>query len=410
MTHSPDAQDPATDKEAMRFCASFARQSDESLLGKASLVQAYLLIEDPHAWSGPKDMVASALSDAARARVEAFKDHCPVPRVLFIKTAASRLRDERTVYLVIPAPAGGRLRRFTLPHLDALADLDLVAETLALAADPSAEAGAFPVLVCTNGKKDMCCAKFGGPAYCALDALLPDVWECTHTGGDRFAGNVVLPVSGQFFGFVLEDRAEAFAEAIRERRIPLDHFRGASFLAPPVQAAEVALRQRLHGAEMGRVVYAGPLPAHDEDDGGSAIHRPILFDWQAEQFWTVRVQKIDSTVDVPSNCSKGKTTRPWRMVFDGWRSLGADELRRLGLSASQGRLVRPARSDDWPWLLGNPAARERLGSRFGPWPSDGQARKAFMERIEAAALRLCETRDGARHLADDAAPSATLSA
>ena len=48
-------------------------------------------------------------------------------------------------------------------------------------------------LVCTNGKRDACCARDGLPVARALAALRPDeAWECSHLGGHRFAANVAL--------------------------------------------------------------------------------------------------------------------------------------------------------------------------------------------------------------------------
>ncbi len=431
MTQSAvEARDPRQAADETRFCASFARTSGESLLGKASFVQTYLLIEDPNAWSGPKDIESTALNPAALDRVTAFKAHCPGPRLLFIKNRTSRERAERSVYLVMPAPSGARMRHFVVPDLDAIGEIDFVAEAARLAGDPTAVPEAFPVLICTNGKKDMCCAKFGGPTYAALDALLPDVWECTHTGGDRFAGNVVLPVPGQFYGFVLADRAEAFAQTIRKRHIPIDHFRGASFLPAAVQAAEGALRIRLGASAMGRIVYAGNLPAPDDAASEPVAERPILLDWDTGEIWTVRARKIESDRDVPSNCTKGKTTQPWHMALDGWRCLGAEELQRLGLrldgdlvdghpvdrtsvALRRGRptrLVRQARADDWPWLQANPEARRRLERLIGPAPATTKARGPWLERLEAARLPLWETREGARDLVKEPGLAAELSA
>ena len=58
-------------------------------------------------------------------------------------------------------------------------------------------------LVCTNGKRDACCARDGVPVARALAALRPDeAWECSHLGGHRFAANVALLPEGLCFGRV----------------------------------------------------------------------------------------------------------------------------------------------------------------------------------------------------------------
>lgn len=56
-------------------------------------------------------------------------------------------------------------------------------------------------LVCTHGRRDRCCARYGGPLARALDADYPgEVWETTHVGGHRFAANLVLLPHGLYYG------------------------------------------------------------------------------------------------------------------------------------------------------------------------------------------------------------------
>jgi (2Fe-2S) ferredoxin len=71
------------------------------------------------------------------------------------------------------------------------------------------------------------------------------VWEVSHIGGDRFAGNVVLMPMGLYYGRVTADSAPRLVEEYLSGRVDLDHFRGRSTLAPAAQAAEILLRKRL---------------------------------------------------------------------------------------------------------------------------------------------------------------------
>ena len=56
-------------------------------------------------------------------------------------------------------------------------------------------------LVCTNGNRDKCCAKFGQPVY---EQVARDVgesaWQTTHIGGHRFAATIMLLPTGDMFG------------------------------------------------------------------------------------------------------------------------------------------------------------------------------------------------------------------
>lgn len=85
------------------------------------------------------------------------------------------------------------------------------------------------LLVCTNGRKDVCCAVRGRPVALALAERFPEqTWECTHTGGDRFAANVVVLPDGVIYGGLDTGSALEAVDAHREGR-PGDvrqHLRG----------------------------------------------------------------------------------------------------------------------------------------------------------------------------------------
>ena len=94
-------------------------------------------------------------------------------------------------------------------------------------------------LVCTNGRHDPCCADFGRPVVRALvEAGHPDVWECSHVGGDRFAANVVCLPTGIYYGRVEPDGGGLVLPTTACGLLDLDHYRGRSCYAPLVQAAE----------------------------------------------------------------------------------------------------------------------------------------------------------------------------
>jgi hypothetical protein len=99
------------------------------------------------------------------------------------------------------------------------------------------------LLTCTNALRDRCCAKYGVPVYKRLGSLVPEwAWECTHTGGHRYAASVLSLPEGAYYGFLDEAIAPQLVEAHRGGELLLDHYRGRSFHPQPVQAADVWLR------------------------------------------------------------------------------------------------------------------------------------------------------------------------
>ena len=151
-----------------------------------------------------------------------------------------------------------------LPDLEAVLDLDLArlraGESLGL------ERVEGPVYaVCTHGRHDACCAERGRPVALALANAEPDrTWECSHIGGDRFAGNLVVLPHGLYYGRLDPASAVALAATTAAGRLDLDHLRGRSALSMPVQAAELHLRRHLDETRIGAV---GLLDRPDRADG-----------------------------------------------------------------------------------------------------------------------------------------------
>ena len=93
-------------------------------------------------------------------------------------------------------------------------------------------------LVCTHGRKDVCCAVEGRVVAAVLDDALPGaVWETTHLGGDRFAGNVVILPEGSMYGRLTGDTAPRVVLDHLDGRVDLDRWRGRCSWHPAAQAA-----------------------------------------------------------------------------------------------------------------------------------------------------------------------------
>ncbi len=69
------------------------------------------------------------------------------------------------------------------------------------------------------------------------------MWQSTHVGGDRFAGNVVVLPHGLYYGRVGPADAGGLVAAHAAGRVDLERYRGRSGYSPPVQAAEHAIRE-----------------------------------------------------------------------------------------------------------------------------------------------------------------------
>lgn len=104
------------------------------------------------------------------------------------------------------------------------------------------------LLVCTHGKKDVCCAVRGRPVSAELAARWPEAtWECSHTGGDRFAANLIVAPEGSTYGGLDPDGAADVVQRHLEGSPETSYLRGQIGLSRPAQAAVVAVQDRTGG-------------------------------------------------------------------------------------------------------------------------------------------------------------------
>lgn len=110
--------------------------------------------------------------------------------------------------------------------------------------------------VCTNGKRDICCARYGVALYDALSPLAGErVWQVSHIGGHRFAGTMFCFPHGIGYGFLVPEDARMVVETYRQGQIWLEKWRGMMDVDKPEQVAEYFLRRETHENRIDNVQY-----------------------------------------------------------------------------------------------------------------------------------------------------------
>jgi hypothetical protein len=190
-------------------CSEASLAAGLPLAATSTTASRWLLVEWPGAWE----------RDAGDHDLPAFDG-----RTMLIRRPGRRGPD-RAVFVAEASEQGGRLWR--APSLYELEGGEEVEEPL--------------LLVCSHGRRDVCCARLGKPVFDALREL-PGAWQSSHHGGHRFAANVLALPAGVQLGRVEPDEAPALAALLARGRIPLERYRGRTIYTPRVQAAEVAVR------------------------------------------------------------------------------------------------------------------------------------------------------------------------
>jgi hypothetical protein len=244
-------------------CSALAEQLGEPLAGTVEVRRRWLLLEDRSAWG--TDAVSDRFGADAAARAKQLG-----MRLLLVRRREGDPADDsvRRAILVDTEAAVMAVRTVRGPG-----DLDVEA----VAEMPLEEFGARmtdPILlVCTNGRRDACCALRGRALTVALaDEHAERVWECTHLGGHRLSGNLVCLPHGIVYGRVAPEDGPSLVDAFLAGDLDPEHLRGRSAWPAPAQVAEVEIRRR-HGitgvddlrlvaaeldGERARVELAGP--------------------------------------------------------------------------------------------------------------------------------------------------------
>lgn len=297
-------------------CALQSRASAEAIAGTAPFARGWMLVEQPGSW-GPQALRDSELDDGLAAGLERRGEDAGV-RVQLVRRPGRRGHQARpSVRTVVLAHTGD----------DPWAEiLELTDDTALDRIDPAVTLDARPpgiglsvrlplLLVCTHGRRDRCCATYGRPIVDALAALHQDlVWEVSHVGGHRFAGNLVVLPDGLVYGGLDVPRALRTVDLHLAGRLELSHARGRSGWDRPVQAAELGLRRELGEDHLGVLT---PVEHTPDGDGGAEV---VLGHVDGRR-WRVEVAFEPTHEPRLLSCDADEATDPGRYRVGGFTPL-----------------------------------------------------------------------------------------
>ena len=275
----------------------------EPLPGSAKQERVYVILEWPHGWS--RDILDGGVFGedlTARLKQKLGKD-------AGLQLIRHPGRDGRRVtehHLFLVFAEQGRMEKMLVDGPEAILDLDLSGPGL-----NDAEPVDTPlVLICTHGKRDVCCALKGRPLAATLSARhqgpgVPVVWETSHTKGHRFAPSLLLMPWGYSFGRLTEETGDALVRAAREGRYFYPGNRGRGLHGPRGQVAELAVARQLLLA--GEELHFGGLTVLDTADSDAGV----LVIHADGRSWHVQLEERQVSGVISSCGDAPKTGRVW---------------------------------------------------------------------------------------------------
>lgn len=296
-----------------KLCSTWCRELREPLAGTAVVAPGWLVLEQPGPW-GAKAPTQSHLDPGLGGRIDKTAKDAGV-RFGLIR-APGRHADTHTgptsrqVYAACTTPGqtwllGGRI--------DDPAELDRIDHDAIAAGDRDAVIASAPtlapmddpvLLVCTNAKRDECCALFGRPVVEALAPRFPGrVWESNHLGGHRFAPTIAVLPAGMMHGQVDAAMAETVLSSAADGYAVLTGLRGRTAWTKPGQVAEIAVRNEIGENRLDAVVVTGQTSTT-----GGYVVTVAHTDGRA---WSVSVAADIADPPRPDSCGKD----PYDMII-----------------------------------------------------------------------------------------------
>lgn len=217
-------------------CSARSASVHESLLGTAPHADLWLLLEYSGAF-GRNALEDSSIPAAVKVHLQELAAQNPRAKVLLIRNQDTRPGKPLKLYLATGQHSEHpfALRTVTLDFYESLLAFPSTTQLLHLG-QPCTQP---LLLVCTNGRRDQCCSKFGVPLVAHLSNYASiTTFECSHVGQHRFAPNILAFPGPYFYGRVTPNELPEFTTAITNQQVYLSRLRGNASLTPASQAAE----------------------------------------------------------------------------------------------------------------------------------------------------------------------------
>jgi hypothetical protein len=281
-------------------CTDVAWEFGIPLIGTATRGDIWFLIEYPGRWEA-KAFEESDIPDPVKAHIGALSNPGNRVRTLLIRHPGEQHHEGFLFFAGHISPLESRLYEYHLEEYSEILDFNLEALADGEPGDPNHLRSESLYLVCTNGRRDRCCAIYGPEVYKAMTEEAGEaVWASSHIGGHNQAPITLFFPHGVNYGHTSPSEARRLIRAHKENKVVLHHYRGRVCFEPHIQAAEHFWREQtgildLPGVQIDSVV---------ELSGSSWIITVSDFDGNKTE--NIRVKYHESDFTIPITCTGEK--------------------------------------------------------------------------------------------------------
>jgi len=280
------------------FCSDYARQQNAPLMATATRGDLWFLLEYTGRW-GKKAFEESTIPEKVKAHLSEVD-----ARILMIRKSGTHKRKTLRFFIGQTTPQNPRLYHFELTSYQDILEIDLAEYTGHKSGDPARLRAEPLFLVCSNGKRDQCCARYGTEIYRAMAEIDQEaVWLSSHIGGHNKAPVTLFFPHGVNYGNTTPDTIQPLVKAYQQGQIGLEHYRGRVCFDEPAQAAEHLWREQTGGLDL------PGLQVNSTEQQGENLWRVSLSRADGTDPQNFLIERRQSQLEIPMTCSRGKSQK-----------------------------------------------------------------------------------------------------
>lgn len=278
------------------FCSDLAWELGIPLVGTATQGDIWFLVEYRGSW-GAKAFDESTIPEDVKQYLLGFNNTDQIVRILLIRQNESKTRNSLLFFVGLTSQRNPQLYRFEIEKYADILEFDLAS----ILSSQKGNYGGQLYLVCTNGRRDKCCAVYGPEVYQAMTEEAGDsVWQCSHIAGHNQAPVMLFFPDGLNYAHATPSEARRLIRSYQKGRVNLHHYRGRVCCENHIQAAEYFWREQTGVLELPGLVIESDFQLD------ANLWEVSIRSQDSGKFEKIKLARRKSDFSIPIACTKKK--------------------------------------------------------------------------------------------------------